>query len=102
MNEFTTGQRLKGPVRVTRYRFGRDHCPPMSAFRPIATVNSRPGDLSRCATCGRNSIENLSPTTDVEISSSSIFGSTAIDASAETHPSSCVCELDRQRGTHNT
>jgi hypothetical protein len=25
VNEFTTGQRLQGPVRVTRYRFGRDH-----------------------------------------------------------------------------
>ena len=25
MNEFTTGQPLQGPVRVTRYRFGRDH-----------------------------------------------------------------------------
>jgi hypothetical protein len=70
-------------------------------FRQLRTCRrTRPGQL--CATCGRNSIENLSPTTDVEISSSSIFGSTAIDASAETHPSSCVCELDRQRGTHNS
>ena len=34
---------------------------------------------------GRNSIENLSPTTDVGISSSSIFGSIATDTSAATH-----------------
>jgi len=64
----------KNSVRVYVFRFALElgHCSTQSAC------------LKR-ATCGRNSIENLSPTTDVEISSSSIFGSIATDTSAATH-----------------
>lgn len=71
---FVLGRELINSVLLARVRFA-----------PKATELLHRRAMTRCATCGRNSIENLSPTTDIEISSSSIFGSIATDTSAATH-----------------